>query len=171
MDAFFCDVRYAVRGLRRAPEFSAVAVATLALGIGAATTAFALAYSVLVKPLPFPEPERLVWITSYNTQTSDGGEFFYNSNRMSQFLDWQQSLATLRQGSGQQASFEQLAAWSGTNRPDVYTVSGSGTPERVNGLRVTQQMLPMLGAQPATYRGARCCRRGSPAPVNRASSA
>ena len=49
---------------------------------------------------------------------------------MSQFLDWQQHAA----------SFEELAAWSGTSRPDVYTVSGRGTPERVNGLRTTERL-------------------------------
>ena len=61
---------------------------------------------------------------------------------MSQFLDWQPRLT----------SFEQLAAWSGTAAPDVYTVTGAGAPERVNGLRVTQQLLPMLGADPVLGR-------------------
>ena len=60
---------------------------------------------------------------------------------MSQFADWQEHLA----------SFEQIGAWAG-DAPDVFTVTGGGTPERVSGLRVTHQLLGMLGATPATGR-------------------
>lgn len=140
--ALWNEFRFAMRTWAQTPALAAVVVVTLALGIGATTTAFTLAHSVLVRPLPFPQPERLVWITSYNAQTSDGSEFIYNSNRMSQFLDWQQHLP----------SFEQLAAWSGTASPDISTVTGAGTPERVNVLELTQQMLPMLGAKAALGR-------------------
>jgi putative ABC transport system permease protein len=136
------ELRLATRTWAQTPVLAAVVIVTLALGIGATTTAFTLAYSVLVRPLPFPEHERLVWITSYNTTTSDGREFIYNSNRMSQFLDWQQHLT----------AFERLAAWSGTAAPDISTVTGVGTPERVNVLELTQQMLPMFGATPALGR-------------------
>jgi putative ABC transport system permease protein len=140
--AIWNDLRLAARTWTRTPALAAVIILTLTLGVGATTTAFTLAYSVLMQPLPFPEPERLVSITSYDRRTSDGNEFVYNSNRMSHFLDWQQHLT----------SFERLAAWSGTAAPDVYTVTGAGTPERVNGLRVTQQLLPMLGGRPAAGR-------------------
>jgi putative ABC transport system permease protein len=77
-------------------------VVTLAVGIGATTTAFTLAYSVLVPPLPFPDSDRLVWITTADAR-SDTRELFFNSNRMSQFPEWQHA-----------SSFDQLAAWSGT---------------------------------------------------------
>jgi hypothetical protein len=62
LDELFQDVRLAVRQLRAAPAFAAVAVTTLALGIGANSAIFALADATLLRPLPYPIPDRLVTI-------------------------------------------------------------------------------------------------------------
>lgn len=134
----YSNLRLAIRTWRQTPALAAVVVLTLALGIGATTTAFTVAYSVLVRPLPFPEPDRLVWITSHDTPSPDSGAVVSNSNRIPQFDDWQRHLTT----------FEAIGAWAGRGAPDNFTVTGSGTPERVAGKRVTQQLFPMLGAQP-----------------------
>jgi predicted permease len=57
------DLRYAARGLIRAPSFTAAAVLSLALGIGANAAIVSLADRVLRRPLPVPHPERLVTLT------------------------------------------------------------------------------------------------------------
>ena len=59
METLLWDIRYALRGLRRAPTFTAVAVLTLGLGLGATTAIFTVVDTVLLKPLPFPHPESL----------------------------------------------------------------------------------------------------------------
>src|SRR5258705_9272239 len=58
-DALWDDLRYAARGLRRAPGFTAVVVLTLALGIGANTAIFSLMDAVMFRPLAVPAPEDL----------------------------------------------------------------------------------------------------------------
>jgi predicted permease len=134
-------LRIVARTWRRTPALATVIVATLTLGLGATTTALTIAYSMLVQRLPFPDANRLVWVTTYDTRTSDGQAAVIGSNRLPQFADWQQRLT----------SFEQIGAWAG-DAPDVFTVTGGGPPERVSGLRVTHQLLGMLGATPTSGR-------------------
>lgn len=62
LDAIERDLVFAVRTLRRAPGFTAVAVLTLGLGIGANTALFSAVHTLLLRPLPFPEPDRLMMV-------------------------------------------------------------------------------------------------------------
>jgi predicted permease len=57
------DTTLALRQLRRAPAFTAVAVLTLVLAIGANTAIFSAVSAVLLRPLPHPAADRLtlVW--------------------------------------------------------------------------------------------------------------
>jgi putative ABC transport system permease protein len=64
MRAFWQNLKFALRMLRKNPGFTCVAVLTLALGIGANTTIFTVVHAVLLKPLPYPEAGRLLSLTA-----------------------------------------------------------------------------------------------------------
>ena len=61
---FACDVRFALRSLRKAPVFSAVAALSLALGIGANTAIFTLLDQLILRLLPVKNPAELVLLDS-----------------------------------------------------------------------------------------------------------
>jgi predicted permease len=122
------DVRFALRGLRRNPGFTAVAVATLALGIGANSAIFSVVQAVLLRPLPYQEPQRLVAVLQ------DGRGPVSPAN----FLD-------LR---AQNSVFQQLAAaqaWQAT-------LTGAGPPEAVRALQLTADLFSVLGVPAARGR-------------------
>jgi predicted permease len=57
------DIRFSLRGLRKNPAFTLVAVGSLALGIGANTAIFSFVNAILLKHLPVPDASRLVGIS------------------------------------------------------------------------------------------------------------
>jgi putative ABC transport system permease protein len=132
-DAFARDVRYAARGLRRSPTFTAVAVATLALGIGANTAMFTVVNGALLKPLPFAQPDRLV---SLRRWPADQG-------RDSRPGLSDHTFAELRLTTSH--AFESLASfWA---KP--MTLTGSGDAEQLNAGLVSANLMSTLGI-PAT---------------------
>jgi hypothetical protein len=54
------DVRYALRTMRRAPGFTAIALLSLGLGIGANTAIFSLIHTLMLRLLPVRDPQQVV---------------------------------------------------------------------------------------------------------------
>jgi putative ABC transport system permease protein len=124
------DLRFAVRQLRQAPGFTAIAVLTLALGIGANTAIFSVINAVLLRPLPFQEPSRLaaVWTADIRVGLTKGSTCYPD------FADWKRLNQT----------FDGLAAWYTSD----FTLTGGGDPQRVRGAITSADLFAVLGANP-----------------------
>jgi putative ABC transport system permease protein len=121
------DVSYALRGLRRAPAFTAVAILTLALGIGANTAIFSVVNTAMLRPLPFRDAGRLAFLWN---RTPEGQP---NPLAPARALDF----------SRQMTSFDGTAAIAHIG----LTLSGGGDPELLRGSSVSSTFFDVLGAR------------------------
>jgi len=136
IDKLLQDLRYALRALRAAPGFAAVAVLTIGLGIGANTAIFSVVNAVLLRPLPYEEPDRLVFIR---------GEL-----RARDVFNWPISpriLLDMRERSTLIESFAGVTTGSGT------MVTGEGDPVQLEQAFITPNMFATLGVSPVWGRG------------------
>jgi len=125
MDRWLTDLRYSWRALLHARGFAAVAVLTLALGIGATTAVYAVVDGAILRPFPYPDMQRLAIL----------GEVGANGQAMSiswpNFVDWQ----------AQNQAFEELGVYRGQQ----VTLSGDGSPERINAALVSSAVFASAG--------------------------
>jgi putative ABC transport system permease protein len=124
------DLKLALRQLAKSPGFAFTAIATLALGIGVCTAMFSLVHAVLLKPLPVREPDRLVWIENVGT-----GGLSARTSRADTLLGWREH----------SRSFESLAAWFAFSDYSRLKLTGSGDPESLRGVGISDNFLPTLG--------------------------
>ncbi|MGH9533520.1 MAG: ABC transporter permease [Terriglobales bacterium] len=128
------DLRYALRLLRSAPGFAAIAILALALGIGANTAMFTVVDAVLLRPLPYPHAGRIVQVRkSYH-----GGDS-QTSTSVPNYLDEHASAAF-----AYTAAYDPLATG--------FSLVGQGVPQRFAGLHVTADFFRVLGVQPVLGR-------------------
>jgi predicted permease len=131
---FIDQFRQVLRRLSRAPMFTAITLLTLAVGVGANTVIFSVIEGVLLKPLPYPNAEQLIGVwhkaPGINIPNLNMAPSIY-------FIDREQS-----------TTLQDIGVYDG----DSFSVTGSGEPEHVRGLDVTDGTLPLLGVQPALGR-------------------
>lgn len=120
------DVRFALRGLRSRPAFSATILLTLALGIGANAAIFSVVDAVLLRPLPYARPDRLVhlWET-YEGKVDNRSEASFPD-----YLDWR----------ARNRTFADLGGYHGGA-----FLYGGAQPMSVPAARVTANFFDVLG--------------------------
>ena len=125
------DLKYGLRMLTKKPGFTAVAALTLALGIGANTAIFSLFDAVILRPLPYPSPEQLVGLGQWRNQKGEG--YIQTGVSAPNITDIAKTNL-----------FQQVAyyRWSELN------ITEGNRPERVEGIKVSADLLPMFGVQP-----------------------
>lgn len=128
--AGFDDLRFAWRGLRRAPGFALASVLTLALGLGANLALFTLVHQVLLSPLPYPEPDRLtvLW-AKYRDRPDHWGQISFGD-----FVDI--------------AALDEVFASASLIYLDEVTLLGDGPAARIPSRTVSHGLFRQLGVTP-----------------------
>lgn len=122
------DARHGCRVLWQSPGYALVVILTIALGIGINVTIFSVIHAVLWRSLPYPDADRIVAIEA----DTRGLPNAYSPSR---------ETFDLRQVSH---VITNIAAVEGRDA----SVTIDGVMERVAGARVTDDVLPLLGATP-----------------------
>ena len=137
MNGILQDLRYGLRGLRKQPGFTILAVMALALGIGSVTTIFSVIDNVLLNPFPYADAKRVALVYIHDVKDSGrGGRSFFSTP---EFLDYQE----------QNHVFD--AVIGGTFQDVLYS-SGEGT-EQFDGGNVTPNLFRVLGVPALIGRG------------------
>jgi predicted permease len=127
------DLRYTVRTLRRDAGFAAFAILIAGLGIGASATVFSVVHTLVLRPLPFAEPGQLIWIANRDTSGLSG-----QTTQVGHLLDLRERTQSLSAIAGYFAFYG-----VGDN-----LLSGTGEPERLSGVPVTENFFSVLGVEP-----------------------
>ena len=134
MDAIGQRLRAAVVATFRRRATAGLIVGLLALGIGTSAAMFAVVRGVLLRPLPYPAQEQLLWI-SESLPAQDLTNVGVSFPRFEMYEAGNRSLA----GIG--------AFWK-----QDFTLTGSGTPARLPGARVSAGLFATLGVAPIAGR-------------------
>jgi len=127
------DVTFALRQMRTAPGFAAVAVLTLALGIGANSAMFALADATLLRPLPVAGADRFVMVWERRDGVPRG------QVNPADFLDWAERNRT----------FDAMAAFLTSS---AAVAGADGMAQAIPAQAVTPRFFDAVGVEPVAGR-------------------
>jgi predicted permease len=130
LEQFWQDLKYAVRGLGRAPGFAAVALLSLGLGIGATTALFSVVYGVLIAPYPYEKPNE-IWAPAVLGPKEVPGDWHNYTRR--ELLE-----------------IQKLPAFSNAmgTVPNIVLMTGDRAPESMTGVSLTGNAFGFIGVKP-----------------------
>src|SRR5712691_3046162 len=97
--AFWQDLHYGLRLVRKNPGFTAMVVMTLGLGIGINCAMFVVLNSILLRPLPYKDAGRIVELSQSNSGRAVIRQLVVSAP---DYLEWKE----------QNQVFDRMAAWS-----------------------------------------------------------
>ncbi len=124
------DFHYALRTLVKSRSYTVITVTVLALAIGANAAIFSFVDAMLLRPLPYPHADRLYAPVSINlARNTDQGSVSF-----ADYEDWKRE--------------KDLFAEVALANPATVDLTGSGEPERIDGLQVTEEYFRLTGVRP-----------------------
>ena len=135
------DIRYGCRMLAASPGFAVVSILSLAIGIGANCAIFSFADALLLRPLPVARPGEVLTVGSRSSF-----EALNASSLVSSYRDY----VDIRD---RNHSFDGLAAFSYLTVG--FAADPSATPKIKMGMRVSGNLLPLMGVEPTIGRAFR----------------
>ena len=135
------DIRYGSRMLAASPGFAVVSILSLAIGIGANCAIFSFADALLLRPLPVARPGEVLTVGSRSSF-----EALNASSLVSSYRDY----VDIRD---RNRSFDGLAAFSYLTAS--FAADPSATPKIKLGMRVSGNLLPLMGVEPTIGRAFR----------------
>ena len=117
------DLRVALRGLRRSPLFSIVAILSLALGIGANTAIYTLIDQMLLRELPVKNPDELVML--YQQGTHNGSNMGMRMHSYPIYQEYQARAEPLSEVIARRLVATSISVDNQTERVDAEMVSGN----------------------------------------------
>ncbi|HEY5227451.1 MAG TPA: ABC transporter permease [Opitutaceae bacterium] len=139
LEQWLRDLRYAFRMYKREIGFTSVALLILAVGVGLNTTVFSLVNTVLLRPVPFADSDRLVVITN---GPAHAGEL---SGVTSEVDTWEGLQEMSR-------SLDRIEGYNPFSVMQTYRLTGTGEPETILSIDVTQGLFGLLGVRPSLGR-------------------
>ena len=127
------DIGLTLRSLRRSPLFTVVTVATLSLGIGATTAIYSFVDGILLSPLGYRQPDRLMTVQIAIPELAD--QFPVLPMNALSIDAWQR---------GCDVTCRELGALQIVS----VVVTGGGSPEPLDGARVSAGFFELLGVEP-----------------------
>jgi putative ABC transport system permease protein len=127
-------MRYAIRSLLKAPEFTLMAVTIMAIGIGATTAVFSIVDAALLRPLPFTDAARVFILSGSNPKRAIvDGPFSYPS-----FLEL--------------AARDRMLSGLAAVANERFNATDGDRPEQLPGARVSASFFDVLGVNAAVGR-------------------
>jgi putative ABC transport system permease protein len=126
MSTLVHDLKIAGRTITTKPSFSLMVIGMLALGIAGNAAIFSIFNGLFLRPLPFAQPDRLVDLD----ETAPKWNLKYVGVSNPDFYAWRK----------QNTTFDAMSFFDGSS----FNLSGLGQAQRIQGARVTHDMVNVL---------------------------